>query len=155
MRSWNLKIGLWLSLFDLFVGSYFYTKLENWEKFGTLPNISLREIISVEFFILIRGAIHSLFKCTNDFNEYLISGDYVSDFNNVKILWYHRLHIVLGDFRELHMIWILFIRFQCDFMRFQTLSESTTKVSTDSISSDFLRLHFWFKVMWFNDSNSQ
>ena len=45
-----------------------------------------------------RGAIHSFFDCTNDFNEYPISGDHVSDFNDFKSLWYkyHRLQIVFG-----------------------------------------------------------
>ena len=64
-----------------------------------------------------RGAMHSLFECTNDFNEYLISGDYVSDFNDFKILWY-RLHIFSS---KLYMIPIIFIRFQFVFIRFQAL----------------------------------
>ena len=51
-----------------------------------------------------RGTIESVFECTHDFITYLISGDYVSDFNDFKSLWYKRLHIVLGDFCELHMI---------------------------------------------------
>ena len=34
-----------------------------------------------------RGAIHSLFEHTNDCNEYLISGNYVSDFNDFKIVY--------------------------------------------------------------------
>ena len=33
-----------------------------------------------------RGAIHYLFKCTHSFNKYLISVDYVSDFNDLKTL---------------------------------------------------------------------
>ena len=34
-----------------------------------------------------RGAIRFLFECSNDFNdENLISGDYVSDFNDFKSL---------------------------------------------------------------------
>ena len=53
-------------------------------------------------------AIYSLFECRNDFNEYLISGDYVRDFNSVKSLWY-RLHTALSDFRILHMIRIILI----------------------------------------------
>ena len=31
-----------------------------------------------------RGVIYFLFKYTYDFNEYLISGDYVSDFNDFR-----------------------------------------------------------------------
>ena len=86
-----------------------------------------------------RGVIHSLFECTNDFNEYLISGDYVSDFNDFKSLWYHLLLIVLGAFSKLHMIRIMFIWFQCHFIRFQTPLRDDSK-STDSISCNFL----WF-----------
>ena len=47
-----------------------------------------------------QGATHSLFECTNDSNEYLIPGDYMSDFNNSKSL-YHQLHIALDDFSKL------------------------------------------------------
>ena len=56
-----------------------------------------------------RGAIRSLFECTNDFNEHLIADDYVSDFKDFKSLWHHRLHIVLSDFSKLHIIQIIFI----------------------------------------------
>ena len=67
------------------------------------------------------GAIHFLFECTNDFNEYMMWGDYVRDFNDFKSLWYRRLPIVLNDFSKLHTIRIIFIRFQYDFTRFQIL----------------------------------
>ena len=39
----------------------------------------------------------SMHSKLNDFNGYLISGDYVSDFNDFKSFWCHRLHIVLGS----------------------------------------------------------
>ena len=69
----------WLSIFYLQI--YGYT-VELWsfteEKY---------DLLRIGKKIFIRGAIHSLFKCTNDFNEYLISGDYVSDFDDFKSLW--------------------------------------------------------------------
>ena len=57
------------------------------------------------------------FECKNFL--YPISGNYVSDFNDFKSLWYG-LHIVFDDFSKRHIIRIILIRFQCDLMRFQT-----------------------------------
>ena len=51
-------------------------------------------------------AIHSLFECTNDFNEYLILGDYVSDFNDFTILSEDSTDSILCDF-----LWFLMIAF--------------------------------------------
>ena len=39
----------------------------------------------------------------------------------IKKIWCHRSQMVLVDFSKLHVIWIISIRFQCDFMQFQTL----------------------------------
>ena len=57
---------------------------------------------------LARGAIHSLFDCTNDFNEYPISGDYVSHLIDFKTsydsnhfhtisMWFHAISNPLNE----------------------------------------------------------
>ena len=84
-----------------------------------------------------QGAILSLFECINDFNEYLISGDYMSHFNNFKIL-YHLLHIFLGDFGKVYMIRIIFIRFQWDFMRLQSFF---VKIQNRRLKSRLIRFY--------------
>ena len=68
------------------------------------------------------GPFAPCFESVNDFSEYLILGDYLIDFNNFKSVWYHQLHIVLDDFSKLHMVRIIFLRFQCDFLWFLVIS---------------------------------
>ena len=75
-------------------------------------------------------------ECTNDFNEYLVSGDYVSGSNDFKSI-YHRLHIVLGDFSKLHVIRMIFIQFQCDFMRLTWVIPKILKVWISSTAHSF------------------
>ena len=92
-----------------------------------------------------RGTIHSQFECT----EYLISGDHVSDLNDFKF-WYHRLHIIPRDFSKLYMIWIIFIRFKCDFTRFPTLFVKIWNRWLKSRLTWFMWLHLLFRTEWVN-----
>ena len=46
--------------------------------------------LSIIEYNLFQGAIDCGFECTIDFNEYLVSGDYVSDFNDFKSSWHHK-----------------------------------------------------------------
>ena len=68
--------------------------------------------------------------------------------NPIKILWYHRLPIILSDFSKLLMIWIIFVRFQCDFMRFQVLF---VKIPDQRLNYRLTRLYviFWFLMIAF------
>ena len=79
----------------------------------------------------------------------------------LKSLWYHRMHIVLDDFYKLYMTRIIFIQFQCDYMRFQTLSATIGNRRLKSWLTRFyvisynllwvLWLHSQFRTKWFND----
>ena len=98
--------------------------------------------ISIEYF----RNIPSILRC------------YVGGFSDFQNLWCNRLHIIFGDFNKLYMIRMIFIRFQCDFMRFRTFREDsklTTTVSTYSILQNFLWLHARFRTKWFNDFTSE
>ena len=95
---------------------------------------------------------------------YLISGDYVRDFNDFKNLWFHPLHTVLGD--SVNFIW--FESFSYDFNAISCgFKPSSWRFKIEDwslywldfmwflIISYFLWMHSWFRTKLFHNFTSE
>ena len=121
------------------------------EKINKFPVDLIRDFEEVNF----QGAIHFLFECRNDFNEYKWFQKFMISSIVHNFGWFQWTSYDSNNFYSIS------IRFHALSNSLREESKSTTEVSTNSIMwflmipCDFLWLHSWLQTQWFDDFTSE